>query len=184
MRIGSVNLYRDEVIRPYPEHYQRGAGILPAFSGTVYQEGNGLGDILRSVFRLVLPIVSSGASTFLKSAAQGISEGKSLGDAAKGSLAPMAKKVVGKAVKRVVQSGSGRKRGRRRRRRNRKGQGQTGGSSGWRKSRRKHHSKNRVKRVYKHKKRTGLKRKRVSSSSFPKKRFSKRRKITIFPSNF
>lgn len=134
MRIGSVNLYRhDNIIRPYTEHYQRGAGILPAFTGTVYQEGNGLGDILKSVFRFMLPIVSSGASTFLKSAAQGLGEGKSLGEAAKVSLAPMAKKLVGKTVRRVVQRGSERR------------------------------TRAKTKRVYKRIKRRGLKRSRVVS---------------------
>lgn len=109
MRIGSLNLPHDQNVRTYVEHYQRGSGVLPAFEGSMYQDGNGLGDVLKSVFRAVLPIFTSGASTFLKSAAHGISEGKSLGDAAKESLAPAAKKVVGKAVKRVVQSGKGRK---------------------------------------------------------------------------
>lgn len=113
MRIGGILNQEDILLRPYPEHYQRGAGILPAFSGTVYQDGNGLGDILKSVARIILPILGSGAATFIKGTAHEISQGQSLGEAAKKSIAPTAKKIVGKAVKRVVQKGKGRRRRRR-----------------------------------------------------------------------
>lgn len=146
MRIGSLNLPHDQQVRTYVEHYQRGSGILPAFEGSMYQDGNGLGDILKSVVRLVLPIVTSGASTFVKNTAHGLSEGKSLGDAATNSLGETAKKVVKKTVKRVVQKGKGR-----------------GGKCKM------------PNRVYKRK------RQRPQKS---KKRYTKRRKLTILPVNF
>ena len=110
MRIGSLNLQHDALVRAYTQHYQGGSGILPAFEGSLYQDGSGIGDIFRSVFRAIFPIFSSGATTFLKGAAEGLSQGKSLGDAAKGALAPTAQDIIGNTVNRVMQKGSGRKR--------------------------------------------------------------------------
>ena len=113
MRIGSLNLPHDALVRAYTQHYtatQSGSGILPAFEGSVYQDGSGLGDVLRSVFRAVFPIISSGASTFLRGAAEGLGQGKSLGDAARGALAPTAQDIVGHAVNRITQKGGGRRR--------------------------------------------------------------------------
>ena len=112
MRIGSLNLPHDALVRAYTQHYtatQSGSGILPAFEGSVYQDGSGLGDVLRSVFRAVFPIISSGASTFLRGAAEGLGQGKTLGDAAKGALAPTAQDIVGHAVNRITQKGGGRR---------------------------------------------------------------------------
>ena len=109
MRIGSLNLQHDALVRAYTQHYQGGSGILPAFEGSLYQDGSGIGDIFRSVFRAIFPIFSSGATTFLKGAAEGLSQGKSLGDAAKGALAPTAQDIIGNTVNRVMQKGRGKK---------------------------------------------------------------------------
>ena len=48
--------------------------MLPAFDGSMYQDGNGLGDVLLSVFRTIIPIITSGATTFLRGAAEGLSQ--------------------------------------------------------------------------------------------------------------
>ena len=77
----------------YYRHYagQMG-GSLAAFHGSRHQNGEGLGDILRSIGRFLLPIIGPIASTaathFIKSTSSGMDEGKSLRDAAKGALAP------------------------------------------------------------------------------------------------
>lgn len=156
MRIGSLNLEHDALVRAYTQHYaasQRGSGILPAFEGTAYQDGSGLGDVLRSIFRTIFPIVTSGASTFLRGAAEGLGQGKSLGEAAKGALAPAAQDIVGNAVSKVMQRGSGRRKKQTKRKRGR--------------------PKAKKRRVYKRKK-----------SSPSKKRHRKRRKLSIAPINF
>ena len=155
MRIGSLNLPHDALVRAYTQHYagtQVGSGMLPAFEGAMYQDGSGLGDVLRSVFRAVFPIFSSGASTFLRGAAEGLGQGKSLGDAAKGALEPTMQDVLGKTVSRVMQKGSGKRRKRRTKRAP---------------------AKPRKRRVYKRK-----------SHAKTHKRHSKRRKLSPIPINF
>ena len=115
MRLGSLNLPHDTLVRAYTQHYlntQSGSGILPGFEGTLYQEGNGLGDIFRSVIRAIFPILSSGANTFIR-AAEGITQGKSFGQAALGAVGPAISDVIGQSVNRVMQKGSGRRRKRR-----------------------------------------------------------------------
>lgn len=155
MRIGSLNLQHDALVRAYTQHYagtQGGSGILPAFEGSMYQDGSGLGDVLRSVFRNVFPILASGATTFLRGAAEGLTQGKTLKDSALSALAPAAQDVVGSAIHRVTQRGSGR-------RRKRKSKRST--------------PKSPKRRVYKRKRKTST-----------KKRYKKRRKLTIAPLNF
>ena len=69
IRIGSLNLNHDALVQAYMAHYdgsgQVGYGMLPAFQGSMYQDGAALGDILRSFFRHVIPIVAPGAASFL-----------------------------------------------------------------------------------------------------------------------
>ena len=114
MRIGSLNLNHDALVQAYVSHYdgsgQVGNGMIPAFQGSMYQDGAGLGDILRSFFRHVIPIVAPGAASFLSSAVQGLNDGKTFKQAAFGGLAPAAKSMVDSAAQRLSQSGSGRKR--------------------------------------------------------------------------
>jgi len=105
----SSNLSPDEArLRAYCAHYQSqigsglrsfkggqiGGGGLPSFQGTQYQHGNGIGDVLRGIFRTLIPIfgpiAANTASTFLTSAAQSIKEGKNLKEATKSALMPTA----------------------------------------------------------------------------------------------
>jgi len=113
MRIGSLNLQQDALAEAFYVHYsgnQYGSGILPAFQGSAYQDGAGLGDILRSFFRHVIPILAPGAASFLSSAVQGLNDGKTFKQAALGGLAPAAKTMVASAGQKLSQIGSGRKR--------------------------------------------------------------------------
>ena len=64
--------------------------MLPAFEGSMYQDGNGLGEVLGSVFRTIFTIITSGATTFLRGAAEGWSQGKCLSEAANGAIGPAA----------------------------------------------------------------------------------------------
>ena len=49
--------------------YQLGLGILPWFEGyTPYQRGGGIGNIFRSLFRMILPTAKSAAATVGKQA--------------------------------------------------------------------------------------------------------------------
>lgn len=97
------------------EYYrrQRGSGF-PVYRGEDLQYGKGLGDILRTIARFVLPIVVSGASKFITSTASGIGSGKNLKTAAKDAITPTIGDAVSSAgsqiMSRVNQSGRGRKR--------------------------------------------------------------------------
>ena len=75
-------------------------GALPVFHGSD-QYGEGLGDILRSVFRFLMPIASSAASKFIKTTSSGLDAGQSLGHAAKTSILP----TIGEAVLGAAQQG-------------------------------------------------------------------------------
>lgn len=86
MGFGSLNIPHDQNVRTYVEHYKRGLRVLFAFKRFMSQSANVLGDVLKAVLRAVLPIFTSGASTFLKGAAHNISEGISFGNKVKESL--------------------------------------------------------------------------------------------------
>ena len=61
--------------KAYHHHYR---GALPAFRGTIYQDGYGLGSIFGSLFRSAIPFLKSTAlsagKTLLKSGAQAIGD--------------------------------------------------------------------------------------------------------------
>ena len=117
MPIGRLNLPDDALVGAYTQHYsasQYGGRLRPAFQGFVYQDGNGLGDVHRIVFRTIFPIINTGATTFLRGAAEGLGQGKSLGEAAKGAIGPAAQDLVGQTVSRVMQRGRGKRRRRKR----------------------------------------------------------------------
>ena len=84
--------------------------MLPAFEGSKDQDGNGLGDVLRSVFSTIFPIIISGATTFFRGADESLSHGKSVGEKGKGALGPAAQDLVGQTVSLLMQRGSGKRR--------------------------------------------------------------------------
>ena len=77
--------------------YQYGGFIAP-YSGSKYQYGFGLGDILRGVFRTIvpylLPLASNALHGFLGSFTQSMDQGKSIKEAAKTGLLPAAKSAI------------------------------------------------------------------------------------------
>ena len=87
--------YRAQFGHGMPVYQGRG---LPVFQGYGDQRGSGLGDILRGVFRSVIPflapIACRAASGFISNTARGLNSGQSLKDAAKGALRPTAEGAV------------------------------------------------------------------------------------------
>jgi hypothetical protein len=86
---------KEAYIRYYKQQRQSG-GQLPVFRGSRHeQDGAGLGDILRSIFRVVAPIARrvapillKGATTFASNAIRAHKAGVPLGDALKQAVGP------------------------------------------------------------------------------------------------
>lgn len=102
---------------PYYRYYssQIGGGPLPfpVFRGSNYQSGAGIGNIFRSIARFFLPIIAPVASTFIRSAAGGLEEGKTLKEAAKSAIGPSLRQAGEATTSQIlsrVQGGSGRRR--------------------------------------------------------------------------
>lgn len=106
-------MVKDAIVAHYSKQYGSGASSYPVFRGSSVQYGNGIGDIFKSIGRFLLPIFASSAKTFVQSAAQGMSEGHSLKDAAKQALKPTMTSTVQDAgeriFKRFVGAGKGKK---------------------------------------------------------------------------
>lgn len=84
----------------------------PIFVGSG-QNGRGLGDILKSIWRFIAPVAARGASTFLGEMVKGHDAGGDWKSAAKSALAPAATEALSQAVGSIpkpAQSGNGRKR--------------------------------------------------------------------------
>ena len=79
-------------------------GNFPVFRGSrQYQYGSGFGDVLKGIFRRVLPIALEGAATFFTAASQAKNRGLSIREAAKEALKPTAESVISGAAKAINQ---------------------------------------------------------------------------------
>ena len=115
-----AHLHPSELSHKYLRYYeQQSGGALPVFRGTPIQGGQGLGDIFRSVARFLLPIVApilgSVASKFVTTTSEGLNQGHSFRESAKGAIGPTLSAGLSSASEQVMnrisgQSGSGRKR--------------------------------------------------------------------------
>ena len=87
----------------YLQYYRdQAGGNLPAFSGARRgQYGAGLGDILRGIFRTVLPIAIRGAASFLGATLQSRDSGSSWKNAALGALPGAAQTIANEAVEKL-----------------------------------------------------------------------------------
>lgn len=132
--------YRQQYGGAAPEEVFRGVRRWGAQHGGQFG-GSDLGGLMR----VVGPALAHGAATFLSDAATGYAKGQSLGDAAKGAIAPAILSAV-RSVGKRFQGGSG-KRKKRKRRRAAKKQDGAGANDGKKRKRRK--SKKRQKRGYK-----------------------------------
>lgn len=145
-------------------------GRIPVYAGVDLQYGNGFGDILRGLFRWLVPVIApmafKTAGSFVSNTLKARDEGKDWGESMKSSISPALGTLVesgGEAIKRKM-SGAGRKRRRK---------AQKGGSRAKRRrivrqSKKKKINRRRRRRVYKH----------------PRKRRAKRKNIKQTPSNF
>jgi hypothetical protein len=100
----------------YEQYYtqqQNGYGDFPVYIGAYRQRGHGIGNVLRSVFRRIIPTIKAAAPHVLRAGAEifdDVSQGKSFKDAAFQRVPSTISKIVsGKNS----QSGSGLRRRRR-----------------------------------------------------------------------
>ena len=87
---------------------QQHGGSLPIFRGGRHdqQEGAGLGDIFRGIFRFVAPIALRGLSSFAANTLRAQQQGVPLGEAAKAALLP----AIGEAARSAVGQAGGKRR--------------------------------------------------------------------------
>ena len=99
--------WMDPQTQLYLRYYSaQSGGALPTFSGArPGQYGAGLGDILRGLFRTILPIAAHGASTFLNETLRAKESGtaQSWGEAAKAALGSTAENVVTNSLNKLKQ---------------------------------------------------------------------------------
>lgn len=64
-------------------------GAIPVFRGSrTHQDGGGIGDILRGIWRWLAPVALRGVSSFAANTLKAHEEGKTLGEAAKSAIGP------------------------------------------------------------------------------------------------
>ena len=101
---------------------QYGGALYPVFRGSrQLQYGEGFGDIFKSVWKYVFPVVSSTAGTFLQELVKKKGEGVDWKESAKAAIKPTLMEAVSRGAEQVSkaiderkQSGSGRRRRRKR----------------------------------------------------------------------
>ena len=66
-----------------------GAADIPLFDGAQrYQYGQGIGDVLRGIWRFFRPVAVKGAQTLLKAGSEAIKEGPTVNEVLKSTLKP------------------------------------------------------------------------------------------------
>ena len=85
----------------YLAHYrnQHGGGMRFFRGG---QQGAGIGDIFRRVFRFIMPVATTGLKTFAQNALGGVSAGMPLLNAAKSAIGPTVQAMAGPLLSRIV----------------------------------------------------------------------------------
>ena len=171
----------DDCRKLYCQYYRNQiGGALPVFRGAD-QYGDGLGDILKGVFRFLLPIATSAASKFITTTSKNLDTGHTLKEAAKAAILP----TVGEAIWSTGKEALARHRGMQSADQNvhvwkpEKIADQTGKGRKSRKRRRTPSTKGKRKPRKSPKKPTSRKRKRVY-----KRKASAAKRIRILPTNF
>ena len=103
---------------------QYGGALYPVFrGGRQLQYGEGFGDIFKSIWKWVFPVVSSGAGTFLEEMVKKKGEGVGWKEAAKSAIQPTIMETISRGAEQVskamderkkTQEGKGKKRRKRR----------------------------------------------------------------------
>ena len=106
----------DSQCRNYFHYYNSQlGGDLSVFRGTRYQEGSGIGDFFKGLWKFVSPIVGSAAKTLVTSAGSNLSSGANWKEAAKSAIIPTLASGIGALAEKLdkKQAGGGRRRKRR-----------------------------------------------------------------------
>ena len=81
---------------------QYGGALYPVFrGGRQLQYGEGFGDIFKSIWKWVFPVVSSGAGTFLEEMVKKKSEGLGWKEAAKSAIQPTIMESISRGAEQV-----------------------------------------------------------------------------------
>lgn len=84
-----VELFRSAMLR------QSGGGDIQVFRGaTRYQYGQGFGDVLRGIWKVIVPVAMRAGKTLFKVGAQAVKEGSTPGDALKSAIRPALRTVL------------------------------------------------------------------------------------------
>lgn len=142
----------DERAEAYVRHWsaqQHGGSSFPVFRGSrhmAYQEGAGIGDILRGIFRFLAPVALRGLSSFAGNTLRAHQKGATLGEAAKSSILPALGDAAQGVMERFSQPGQegggkrkrragGRATGGSKKKRQRRGKAKTSTAGGYKKRR-------------------------------------------------
>ena len=102
----------------FQHRLQSGGGLYddyPVFQGVrYYQHGSGFGDILRGIFRFILPVAIQAAHTFLGETMKARESGSDWKTSAKAGLMPAATGALTQTVEKMQEAQTGSGRGRRR----------------------------------------------------------------------
>ena len=80
-----------------------GAADIPVFAGAQrYQYGQGIGDVLRGIWRFFRPVALKGAQTLLKTTSEAIKEGATVNDVLKSTLKPTMGVVLGATAEQLA----------------------------------------------------------------------------------
>ena len=91
-------------------------GESHVFRGAKYmQYGSGFGDILRCLYRHVLPVAAKGTATFLTEVASNRHQGLDWNESVKNAIVPTVTSVISESVNQVRQRGGAKQRRRKRR---------------------------------------------------------------------
>ena len=93
-----VEQYKNAFCRQYGE----GANI-PVFSGSHrYQYGQGVGDVLRGIWRFFRPVAIKGAQTLLKAGSEAIKDGATVKDVLKSTIKPTIGALLGATAEQMA----------------------------------------------------------------------------------
>ena len=98
-----VEVYKSAFSHQHPPYQWGGAADIPVFAGANhYQYGEGIGDVLRGLWRFFRPVAIKGAQTLLKTGSEAIKEGATASDILKSTLKPTKGVVLGATAEQLA----------------------------------------------------------------------------------